>query len=80
MDLKGRYDGSTMPPTTPPKTGPPKPPEQHQGYTIERRRRYWAVIDMDGELVCLAVYRKGAQEVVSRLLSKVGNRRPHTTK
>jgi hypothetical protein len=30
-------------------------------------RRYWAVIDAAGELVCLCVYKKGAQRVV-RLL------------
>jgi len=29
--------------------------------------RYWAVIDADGMLVCLCVYRKGAEEVVRRL-------------
>ena len=36
---------------------------------IERYQntRYWAVIDADGTLVCLCVYRKGAEEVVRRL-------------
>ena len=36
---------------------------------IERygNTRYWAVIDTDGTLVCLCVYRKGAIEVVRRL-------------
>jgi len=29
--------------------------------------RYWAVIDTDGTLVCLCVYRKGAIEVVRRM-------------
>jgi hypothetical protein len=29
--------------------------------------RYWAVIDADGTLVCLCVYRKGALEVVRRM-------------
>ena len=29
--------------------------------------RYWAVLDADGTLVCLCVYRKGAEEVVRRL-------------
>jgi hypothetical protein len=29
--------------------------------------RYWAVIDIDGTLVCLCVYRKAAQEVGRRL-------------
>jgi len=37
--------------------------------TIERykRTRFWAVYDADGELVCVCVYRKGAEEVVRRL-------------
>jgi hypothetical protein len=34
---------------------------------IERYGRYWAVIDRDGSLVCLTVYRKGAAEVIRRL-------------
>jgi hypothetical protein len=36
---------------------------------IERygKTRYWAVIDADGTLVCLCVYRKGAEAVVRRL-------------
>jgi len=36
---------------------------------IERYRntRYWAILDEDGTLVCLCVYRKGALEVVRRL-------------
>jgi len=29
--------------------------------------RHWAVYDRDGELVCVAVYKKGAQEVARRL-------------
>ncbi len=32
--------------------------------------RYWAVLDADGTLVCLCVYRKGAQEVVKRLQAR----------
>jgi len=32
--------------------------------------RYWAVIDADGTLVCLCVYRKGAQEVMKRLQAR----------
>ena len=31
------------------------------------KTRYWAVIDIDGTLVCLCVYRRGAAEVVKRL-------------
>ena len=34
------------------------------------KTRFWAVIDADGTLVCLCVYRKGAQEVVKRLQVK----------
>ena len=29
--------------------------------------RFWAVYDDDGELVCVTVYKKGAQEVVRRI-------------
>jgi hypothetical protein len=36
-------------------------------YTIERWRRYWAVRDPKGALVCLTVYRRGAEEVIRRL-------------
>jgi hypothetical protein len=32
--------------------------------------RYWAVIDADGSLICLCVYRKGAEEVVRRLTGR----------
>ena len=39
----------------------------------ERRGRYWAVYDRHDTLVCLAVYRRGAREVVRRLNQK---RRP----
>ncbi len=31
------------------------------------KTRYWAVFDADDTLVCLCVYRKGAEEVVRRL-------------
>ena len=34
------------------------------------KTRYWAVIDADGTLVCLCVYRKGAEEVVRRLVGR----------
>ncbi|MDB4950155.1 MAG: hypothetical protein JWM27_2804 [Gemmatimonadetes bacterium] len=38
-------------------------------YTITKstRSRWWEVRDGAGELVCLAVYRRGAREVVRRL-------------
>ena len=29
--------------------------------------RFWAVRDSDGQLVCVCVYRRGAQEVIRRL-------------
>ena len=39
---------------------------------IERYQntRYWAVRDSDGSLICLCVYRKGAEEVVRRLQAR----------
>ena len=33
----------------------------------EKRGRFWAVTDAAGRLVCLAVYKKGAQEVLRRI-------------
>lgn len=44
-------------------------PEQQPGYTIKKRHGYrdWMVIDPQGELVCLTVYKRGAVEVVRRL-------------
>mgnify|MGYP007008901109 CR=1 FL=1 len=39
---------------------------------IERYQntRYWAVYASDGALICVCVYRKGAQEVVRRLTNQ----------
>ncbi len=37
-------------------------------YKIESYGRFWAVIDPSGELVCVTVYKKGAAEVIRRLL------------
>jgi hypothetical protein len=34
--------------------------------------RYWAVYDDTGVLVCVCVYKKGAQEVVRRLQGTQG--------
>jgi hypothetical protein len=34
---------------------------------IRKYGRYWAVIDTEGTLVCLCVYKRGALEVVQRL-------------
>lgn len=33
---------------------------------IKKRDKYWAVYDQ-GELVCICVYKKGAEEVIKRL-------------
>jgi hypothetical protein len=43
---------------------------------IERYRggRYWAVYTDEGQLVCLTVYKKGAEEVVKRLQGENGHR------
>ena len=38
--------------------------------TIKRYGRYWAVYDTSGTLVCVCLYKKGAQEVVRRLTSQ----------
>ncbi len=40
----------------------------HSTYAVTRRNRYWEVRDPDGELVCLAVYKRGADEVVRRMI------------
>ena len=42
---------------------------ERAGYTIERygKSRFWQVIDAEGELICLTVYKRGATEVVRRL-------------
>jgi hypothetical protein len=37
--------------------------------TITRHNRFWKVLDTDGTLICLTVYRKGAEEVIRRLLA-----------
>lgn len=34
---------------------------------VRHGRRYWAVFDEDGILICVCVYLKGAKEVVRRL-------------
>ena len=42
--------------------------EQRQStYTIARRARHWEVRDPAGDLICLTVYKRGAQEVIRRL-------------
>ena len=35
--------------------------------TIAKHERYWKVIDTDGALICMTVYKRGALEVVRRL-------------
>jgi hypothetical protein len=42
-------------------------PQSQPGYTIRKKDRNWAVIDPQGQLVCLTVYKRGAVEVVRRL-------------
>lgn len=39
----------------------------HGGFVVERRGRFWAVLDTAQSLVCLTVYKRGAIEVVHRL-------------
>ena len=34
---------------------------------ITKHGRNWAVVDADGTLVCITLYKKGTQEVVKRL-------------
>lgn len=43
--------------------------QEQSSYTIQRRKRYWEVRDSTGELVCLTVYKRGAEEVIDRLLT-----------
>ncbi len=45
---------------------PPSSKPAEPVYTIERRSRFWALLD-NGTLVCLTVYLKGAVEVKRRL-------------
>lgn len=44
-------------------------PNEQPTFTIikQTKSRWWEVRDPAGELVCLAVYRRGAREVVRRL-------------
>ncbi len=39
---------------------------------IRKRGRYWAVLDEEGKLICLAVYKKGGMEVIRRLTERGG--------
>ena len=35
------------------------------------KRRYWALLDSEGTLICVTVYRKGAEEVKRRLTPRL---------
>lgn len=41
--------------------------KNRSSYSITRRGRFWAVRDRAGTLVCLTVYKCGAEEVTRRL-------------
>lgn len=41
--------------------------ETLNGYTIEHYGRAFSVIDPQGELLCVTLYRKGARAVIARL-------------
>ena len=47
--------------------GSPHKSSHDENYRYEKYGRFWAVYDGTGQMVCVAVYRKGAQEVVRRL-------------
>ena len=40
---------------------------QRGTFLIEHRGKHWAVVDAARRLVCLTVYKRGAEEVVRRL-------------
>jgi hypothetical protein len=47
----------------------PVPDGNGSGARVEKyKRRHWAAYDADGILVCVCVYRKGAEEVVRRVV------------
>lgn len=48
-------------------TQAPAAAEPQPGYTIRRRGRHWELRDAAGALVCVTVYKCGAEEVVRRL-------------
>ena len=48
-------------------------PANDRAIQIERRGRFWAVFEK-GELLCITVYRKGAEAVVARISpDRLGN-------
>jgi hypothetical protein len=54
-----------MMPTTQNRQAPA--PQPQPGYTIRKKDHNWAVLDLQGQLVCLTVYKRGAEDVVRRL-------------
>lgn len=55
-----------------------RPPDTHTrdvkgagAFVVKRRERFWEVRDPAGELVCVTVYKRGAEEVVWRLHAQV---------
>jgi len=44
--------------------------EAPRAYTIQRKDRFYEVRDPTGELVCMTVYKCGAEEVIRRLTEK----------
>jgi hypothetical protein len=51
-------------------------PIQIGNFTLTRRDRFWEVRDPAGELVCITVYKCGAQEVIRRLREKEAPSQP----
>lgn len=48
-------------------------------YYVEPYKRFFAVREADGSLVVVALYRKGAEEVVRRLIRAGGTGQEETT-
>ena len=53
------------------------PVRQRGSFVVEHRGKHWAVLDVAGQLVCLTVYKRGAEEVIRRLAES--NRLPGGT-
>ena len=52
----------------PPRRQPTRPQDSGTGARVEKyKMRHWAAYDADGKLVCVCVYRKGAEEVIRRI-------------
>ena len=39
---------------------------------VRKRGKFWAMYDDKGKMVCLAIYRKGALEIIRRLKDERG--------